>query len=100
MLLQVLCPLHPLNPNKYYGALHACRPGSKAAKAAAAAAGTTADWVQKGPRMNATSSLLAAAVSSDGRFLAVGGGDKMVHVFEAGSGSHVHVGSALAVSFT
>uniref|UniRef100_A0A383W750 Uncharacterized protein n=1 Tax=Tetradesmus obliquus TaxID=3088 RepID=A0A383W750_TETOB len=65
------------------------RPGSKAAKAAAAAAGTTADWVQKGPRMNATSSLLAAAVSSDGRYLAVGGGDKMVHVFEAGSGTHV-----------
>jgi hypothetical protein len=68
-----------------------CRPGSKAAKAAAAAAGTTADWVQKGPRMNPTSSLLAAAVSSDGKFLAVGGGDKMVHVFEAGSGTHVQV---------
>ncbi|KAF6261907.1 WD40-repeat-containing domain protein [Scenedesmus sp. NREL 46B-D3] len=57
--------------------------------AAAAAAGTAADWVQKGPRMNPTSSLLAAAVSSDGKFLAVGGGDKMVHVFEAGSGAHV-----------
>jgi hypothetical protein len=44
--------------------------------------------------MNPTSSLLAAAVSSDGKFLAVGGGDKMVHVFEAGSGTHVQVSSA------
>jgi hypothetical protein len=43
--------------------------------------------------MNPTSSLLAAAVSSDGKFLAVGGGDKMVHVFEAGSGTHVQVRS-------
>jgi hypothetical protein len=76
-----------------------CRPGSKAAKAAAAAAGTTADWVQKGPRMNPTSSLLAAAVSSDGKFLAVGGGDKMVHVFEAGTGTHVQVSSALCLPF-
>lgn len=66
-----------------------CRPGSRAAAAAAAAAGTTADWVKRGPRQNPTSSLLAAALSSDGKYLVVGGGDKAVHVFDAGSGSHV-----------
>jgi len=65
------------------------RPGSRAAAAAAAAAGTTADWVKRGPRQNPTSSLLAVALSSDGKYLAVGGGDKGVHVFDAGSGSHV-----------
>jgi ribosomal RNA-processing protein 9 len=42
-------------------------------------------------RTSPTSSLLAAAVSSDGKFLAVGGGDKMVHVFEAGTKTHVQV---------
>jgi hypothetical protein len=66
-----------------------CRPGSKAAAAAAAAAGTTADWVKRGPRQNPTSSLLAAALSTDGKYLVVGGGDKAVHVFDAGSGAHV-----------
>jgi hypothetical protein len=74
-------PTHP-NPR---------RPGSKAAAAAAAAeaTGTNPDWVKRGPRQNATGSLLAAALSSDGKYLAVGGGDKAVHVFDAASGAHV-----------
>ncbi|GAB4819398.1 hypothetical protein N2152v2_006444 [Parachlorella kessleri] len=46
---------------------------------------TGADWVRQGPRQSSRGSLLAAAVSSDGRYLAVGGGDRKVHVWDARS---------------
>ncbi|KAI8474140.1 MAG: WD40-repeat-containing domain protein [Monoraphidium minutum] len=49
-----------------------------------------ADWVRKrGGGKGAAKALYAAALSSDGRFLAVGGGDRKVHVFDAAGGQHV-----------
>ena len=45
--------------------------------------------MKRGPRQNATGSLLAAALSTDGKYLVVGGGDKKLHVFDAGTGTHV-----------
>lgn len=70
-----------------------------AAPAAAAAAasggqvaeGGAADWVKRGPRQGGRNSLLAAAVSSDGRYLAVGGGDRKVHIWDARSRQYVRV---------
>ena len=62
-----------------------------------AAGGGGADWVKRGPRQSGRTSLLAAAVSSDGRYLAVGGGDKRVHVWDARSRQYVRV-SAPAVA--
>ena len=56
-----------------------------------AATGTPADWVRRGPRQSGRNSLLAAAVSSDGRYLAVGGGDKKVHIWDARSRQCVRV---------
>lgn len=53
--------------------------------------GTPADWVQRGPRQSSRASLLAAAASSDGRYLAVGGGDKKVHVWDARSRQYIKV---------
>ncbi|EFN55906.1 hypothetical protein CHLNCDRAFT_22742 [Chlorella variabilis] len=51
--------------------------------------GTEADWVKRGPRQSGAASLLAAAVSGDGRYLAVGGGDRKVHVWDARSRQYV-----------
>ena len=56
-----------------------------------AATGTVAEWVKKGPRQSGRGALLAAAVSSDGRYLAVGGGDKKVHIWDARSRQYVRV---------
>lgn len=53
--------------------------------------GTAADWVKRGPRQSGRNSLLAAAVSSDGRYLAVGGGDKKVHIWDARTRQHIKV---------
>ena len=49
------------------------------------------EWVKKGPRKAGRNSLLAAAVSDDGRYLAVGGGDKRVHVWDVRSREHIQV---------
>lgn len=38
--------------------------------------------MKKGPRNSRTKSLLACAVSSDGSILAVGGGDRSVHIWD------------------
>ena len=48
-----------------------------------------ADWVKRraAGRLGARA-LYAAALSTDGRLLAVGGGDRRVHVFDALSGAH------------
>lgn len=62
-----------------------------AAAAGAEQTGTVADWVKRGPRQSGHASLLAAAVSSDGRYLAVGGGDKKVHIWDARSRQYVRV---------
>jgi len=43
------------------------------------------EWVKKGPRHLHAGALLSAAVSSDGKLLAVGGGDRKVHVWDTGS---------------
>ena len=49
------------------------------------------DWVKKGPRQAARRALLAAAVSDDGHYLAVGGGDWQVHVWDARSNEYIQV---------
>ena len=55
-------------------------------------AGGTAEWVGKAARRaGGARSLLAAAVSSDGNYLAVGGGDRKVHVWDVRSRQYVQV---------
>ena len=49
------------------------------------------EWVKKGPRQAAGRALLAAAVSDDGHYLAVGGGDWQVHVWDARSNEYIQV---------
>eukprot|EP00884_Botryococcus_braunii_P013826 jgi/Botrbrau1/22444/Bobra.0091s0046.1 len=44
--------------------------------------GTPATWVKRGPKRIARESLLAVAVSWDGQYLAAGGGDQRVHVWD------------------
>lgn len=61
---------------------------------ASAAANGTPDWVKKGPRQASQNALLAAAVSDDGRYLAVGGGDKRVHVWDVRSQEYIQVSPA------
>lgn len=52
--------------------------------------GGRAEWIAKAAiRGGGPASLLAAAVSSDGRYLAVGGGSKVVHIWDARSQQHV-----------
>ena len=41
--------------------------------------------MKRGPRIAGKAALLAAAVSHDGQYLAVGGGDRLVHIFDARS---------------
>ena len=43
------------------------------------------EWIKKKPRHSHAGALLAAAVSSDGQLLAVGGGDRRVHVWDTRS---------------
>lgn len=51
------------------------------------------DWVKRAPRQAGHRALLAAAVSDDGRYLAVGGGDWRVHVWDARSNEYIQVRS-------
>lgn len=44
-----------------------------------------APWMTPAARQGSRTSLLAAAVSSDGKYLAVGGGDRKVHIWDARS---------------
>jgi ribosomal RNA-processing protein 9 len=61
-------------------------------------AGGTAEWVGKAARRaGGTRSLLAAAVSSDGNYLAVGGGDRKVHIWDIRSRQYVQVSIHLHV---
>ena len=54
--------------------------------------GGRAEWVAKAAaRGGGAAALLAAAVSSDGRYLAVGGGDRKVHVWDARSRQYIQV---------
>lgn len=56
------------------------------------AEGGQAEWVAKSAtRGGGPASLLAATVSSDGRYLAVGGGDRKVHIWDARSQQYVQV---------
>eukprot|EP00798_Chlamydomonas_sp_ICE-L_P000029 gene29-12841_t len=61
------------------------RPGDRNAPAKA----TGPEWVKKGPRQASKNGLYATAVSSDGKFMAVGGGDRKVHLFDARNGGHI-----------
>lgn len=54
-------------------------------QAAAAEAHDGPEWVKRAARAAGKAALLAAAVSDDGHLLAVGGGDRFVHVFDARS---------------
>ena len=54
--------------------------------------GGSAEWVGKAARRaGGARSLLTAAVSSDGVYLAVGGGDRKVHVWDVRSRQYVQV---------
>ncbi len=48
-------------------------------------AGGGAPWMTPAARQGSRTSLLAAAVSSDGKYLAVGGGDRKVHIWDVRS---------------
>ena len=68
-----------------------------------ASSGKGAPWLVPASRRGSRTSLLAAAVSTDGSYLAVGGGDKKVHVYDTRSrtcvkafGGHKDEVSALA----
>ena len=52
-----------------------------------AATSSGPEWVKRNPRQASKRGLYAAALSSDGKFLAVGGGDRKVHVFDAATGA-------------
>ena len=52
------------------------------------------DWVKRGARASGKEALLAVAISDDGHFLAAGGGDRCVHVFDARSHQLVQARSA------
>jgi ribosomal RNA-processing protein 9 len=78
------------------------RLGAPAPGGAARPAGP--EWVAPAARQGACGALLAVAVSSDGRHLAVGGGDALVHLYDARSGAHVrafpgHKGPVTALAF-
>ena len=47
--------------------------------------------MKRGPRQAGARALLAAAVSDDGRYLAAGGGDARVHVWDLRSSQYVQV---------
>ena len=49
------------------------------------------EWVKKGPRIAGKAALLAVDVSDDGKFLAVGGGDRLLHIFDAHSHELIQV---------
>ncbi|KAG1675461.1 hypothetical protein FOA52_001760 [Chlamydomonas sp. UWO 241] len=77
--------------------------GKGQAKEEIATTGTNPDWVKRNPRAASKLGLYAVALSYDSKYLAVGGGDKKVHVFDALSGKflqsfpgHRDVISALA----
>lgn len=63
--------------------------GSTAPAASADASTGGADWVRPAARQSSRGALLAAAVSHDGRYLAVGGGDKKVHVYDGRTGEAI-----------
>ena len=48
-----------------------------------------ADWVAPKARSTSQQALHAVALSSDGMYLAVGGGDRKVHVFDGRSGEYL-----------
>jgi ribosomal RNA-processing protein 9 len=60
-----------------------------AAGGAGPAARAGPEWVSPSARQGSAGALLAAAVSSDGRYLAAGGGGRVVHVWDARSGAHL-----------
>ena len=65
--------------------------GGPEASSSSTASSSGPDWVKKGPRQAAHRALLAAAVSDDGHYLAVGGGDWRVHVWDARSNQYIQV---------
>jgi len=63
-----------------------------------------APWMAPSARKGSKAALLAAAVSSDGRYLAVGGGSKMIDIWDARSRTYVrslpgHKDSITALAF-
>ena len=60
-------------------------------QAAATQAQDGPEWVKRAARAAGKAALLAAAVSDDGQLLAVGGGDRFVHIFDARSHELVKV---------
>ncbi len=66
--------------------------GQAGKEGGAPATGTVAEWVKRGPRQAGARALLAAAVSDDGVYLAAGGGDARVHVWDLRAGQYLQVG--------
>ncbi|GAX81002.1 hypothetical protein CEUSTIGMA_g8437.t1 [Chlamydomonas eustigma] len=61
--------------------------GSKASHKGEEEQSAGPEWMRRNPRQASKKGLYAAALSSDNKLLAVGGGDRKVHVFDAQSGS-------------
>lgn len=65
---------------------------------------TGAPWVAPAARQSSKGALLAVALSGDGKYLAVGGGDKKIHVWDARSRAYIrglpgHKDTVTALSF-
>ena len=55
-----------------------------------------ADWVYTPPQRGSAAALYAVCASHDGRYLAAGGGDKKVHIWDLRTGEHIQVRPYLA----
>jgi WD40 repeat protein len=56
------------------------------------------DWVAPAARRGSSIALYAVATSSDDRYLAAGGGDKIVHVWDLRSNQYLKVCAAISLS--
>lgn len=65
------------------------RPGDK--QRATARAAHPAEWVHARARRGSARALLCVAASSDGRYLAAGGGDRKVHVWDLRTDAYIQV---------
>lgn len=60
--------------------------------------GTKADWVKRPARRVPKSAFMSVSVSSDSHFLAIGGGDSQIHVFDLRSEKYLRAFSGKGVN--